>query len=186
MPNFSVTSTQRLATCHPALEKLMFHVIRDIDISIIEGWRSPERQLQLYDEGKSKLTSGKHNHTIINEDGKKIPWSLAVDIAPYPIDFGKTPKQVLKNYVDVRMCAADLALLEREIIKTSRAISRFYFLAGLIKERADQLNIKVRWGGDWDNDNDFFDQTFYDLVHWELVGYEDKPHDNGELQYVKR
>ncbi len=46
---------------------------------------------------------------------------------------------------------------------------RFYFLAGVIKGTAAQLGIKIRWGGDWDSDNDFDDQNFNDLVHFELV-----------------
>ena len=27
--------------------------------------------------------------------------------------------------------------------------------------------IKIRWGGDWDRDNDLADQSFNDLVHFE-------------------
>ena len=46
---------------------------------------------------------------------------------------------------------------------------RFFFLAGVIKGTAAQLGIKIRWGGDWDSDNDFEDQNFDDLVHFELV-----------------
>lgn len=29
-------------------------------------------------------------------------------------------------------------------------------------------NFMLRWGGDWDSDGDFTDQTFNDLPHWEL------------------
>jgi peptidoglycan L-alanyl-D-glutamate endopeptidase CwlK len=28
----------------------------------------------------------------------------------------------------------------------------------------------IRWGGDWDGDGDFKDQTLVDLVHWEING----------------
>ena len=31
------------------------------------------------------------------------------------------------------------------------------------------MNIKLRWGGDWNDNKDFSDQTFDDLVHFELV-----------------
>ena len=44
----------------------------------------------------------------------------------------------------------------------------FYFLAGMIKAVAYLEGIKVRWGGDWDSDNDLHDQTFFDLGHFEL------------------
>ena len=46
---------------------------------------------------------------------------------------------------------------------------RFYYFAGIVKGVAASLGIKIRWGGDWDSDNDLDDQTFMDLVHFELV-----------------
>lgn len=44
-----------------------------------------------------------------------------------------------------------------------------YFFAGIVVAKAKELGIKIRWGGDWDGDNDVNDQTFNDLVHFELV-----------------
>jgi len=49
---------------------------------------------------------------------------------------------------------------------------RFYYFAGMVLAVAKVLNINVRWGGDWDMDNDLDDQTFMDLVHFELVDKE--------------
>lgn len=46
---------------------------------------------------------------------------------------------------------------------------QFYYFAGQVQTIADQMKIKVRWGGDWDGDGDVTDQTFNDLVHWEIV-----------------
>lgn len=46
---------------------------------------------------------------------------------------------------------------------------RFYYLAGLIKGIAHAEGVKIRWGGDWDRDGDFDDQSFNDLPHFELV-----------------
>lgn len=46
---------------------------------------------------------------------------------------------------------------------------RFYFLAGLVFAKAHELDIKIRWGGDWDNDKSFKDQSFNDLPHFELI-----------------
>jgi peptidoglycan L-alanyl-D-glutamate endopeptidase CwlK len=45
----------------------------------------------------------------------------------------------------------------------------FYHFAGYVRGIADQLGIKIRWGGDWDSDFDLDDQTFMDLVHFELL-----------------
>jgi len=46
---------------------------------------------------------------------------------------------------------------------------RFYYFAGIVKAVAKQMGIGIRWGGDWDMDNDLDDQTFMDLVHFELL-----------------
>jgi peptidoglycan L-alanyl-D-glutamate endopeptidase CwlK len=46
---------------------------------------------------------------------------------------------------------------------------RFIFFAGFVFAVADDLQIPVRWGGDWDSDLTFTDQSFHDLPHWELV-----------------
>lgn len=45
---------------------------------------------------------------------------------------------------------------------------RFYHFGGYVLATADMLGIKIRWGGDWDSDNDLDDQRFMDLVHFEL------------------
>ncbi len=47
-------------------------------------------------------------------------------------------------------------------------IKRFYYFAGFVKGVATSLNIPLRWGGDWDSDTQVADNTFNDLVHFEL------------------
>lgn len=47
--------------------------------------------------------------------------------------------------------------------------ARFYHLAGIFRAVAFDLNIPIRWGGDWDGDFDLRDQTFMDLGHFELA-----------------
>ena len=47
---------------------------------------------------------------------------------------------------------------------------KFYHFAGYVQAVADQLNIKIRWGGNWDSDDELHDQTFFDLPHFELGG----------------
>ena len=46
---------------------------------------------------------------------------------------------------------------------------RFYYFAGKVQGIAQMMNIKLRWGGDWDCDNNLKDQTLYDLPHFELI-----------------
>jgi len=44
------------------------------------------------------------------------------------------------------------------------------YFAGYVLGVASEMKIKIRWGGDWDMDNEAMtDQKFQDLVHFELV-----------------
>lgn len=41
-------------------------------------------------------------------------------------------------------------------------------LAGIVRGVSAMLGIRIRWGGDWDCDWDLHDQSFNDLLHYEL------------------
>ncbi|MDX9730213.1 MAG: hypothetical protein RBT63_00445 [Bdellovibrionales bacterium] len=77
--NFSQRSKANLATCHEDLQRLFCEVVVKYDCTILEGHRGEAEQNAAFDRGDSKLQwpDGKHN---------KAP-SLAVDVAPYPIDW---------------------------------------------------------------------------------------------------
>ena len=88
-------------------------------------------------------TEGKSKIDGVKKKGKhNYNPSLAVDVVPYPVDWEDS--------------------------------NRFHFLAGLIFGIAERLRAegkiehRVRWGGDWDKDMDFQDQTFNDYPHFEL------------------
>ena len=42
------------------------------------------------------------------------------------------------------------------------------YFAGYVKAVADRLGIKIRWGGDWNRDDCISNNSFQDLVHFEL------------------
>lgn len=90
-----------------------------------------------------------------NNKKSKVMWphskhnktpSVAIDLAPY--------------------LASDPDLWDRE---------QGLFFAGIVKGVAEMLyksgamSRKIRWGGDWDSDNNFKEHSFYDGVHFELV-----------------
>lgn len=75
MPRLGKRSKSRLEGVDKRLVHLLEEVVKYFDITVIEGLRSQERQNQLVAEGKSKTKFGKHVQ------------GLAVDIAPYPIDW---------------------------------------------------------------------------------------------------
>ena len=67
-------------------------------------------------------------------------FSHAVDLAPYPVDWDNE--------------------------------KRFYWFAGMMRAVSRETFPKgwrLRWGGNWDSDEDLDDQKFMDLVHFELI-----------------
>tara|TARA_R100001594_G_scaffold24002_1_gene46947 strand:+ start:15690 stop:16082 length:393 start_codon:yes stop_codon:yes gene_type:complete len=45
---------------------------------------------------------------------------------------------------------------------------RHYYFGGYVLGIAEEMGLDIRWGGDWDGDRETKDQTFNDLVHFEL------------------
>ena len=84
MPKFSDKSRAILETCHPALQEICQLVIENYDFTVLEGYRSNERQDELYHQGKSKLRAGQSRHNANP--------SWAIDIAPYPIDWNDSKR----------------------------------------------------------------------------------------------
>lgn len=79
MPHFSKKSEARLQTCHPDLQAVCRELIKQFDFSVLEGHRGEDEQNAAYKKGNSQLRFPNSAHN-------KTP-SLAVDIAPYPIDW---------------------------------------------------------------------------------------------------
>lgn len=94
------------------------------------------------DEQDNLFYAGKSKLKFPDSKHNKTP-SMAVDAVPYPIDWNDK--------------------------------KRFYYFGGMvlgiskILYNKGEISHKVRWGGDWDNDNTFKDQTFHDLPHFELM-----------------
>ena len=126
MYKFGKRSKERLKGVKPELVNVLNELVKIMDVTVIEGLRTKERQEELVASGASKTKYSKHL------EGK------AVDLAPYPIDWE-----------------------DRD---------RFHYMGGMIRGIAKQLNVNVRWGGDWDSDGETKDNGFDDLVHVELRG----------------
>jgi len=143
MPSFSTNSIRRLDTCHPDLKIIFEQVVRLYDCSILEGHRSAARQEELYQDQKTQVRYPNSKH---NSEP-----SMACDVAPYPVNWSTAGK----------------------------TIGRYYYLAALVEALSKVLYAQnvithhVRWGGDWDMDKDFDDQSFDDLVHFELYNPEE-------------
>lgn len=49
-----------------------------------------------------------------------------------------------------------------------RNLARYYYFAGFVMATAASMNIQLTFGGNWDNDADFSDERFLDLVHFQI------------------
>ena len=130
MPKYSSSSIVNLMSADKRLQAVMREVIKHYDCTILQGHRGQAQQDEYYFKGLSKLRWPDSKHNIYP--------SLAIDVAPYPLDWADT--------------------------------EAFYYMAGVIICIASTLGITLRWGGNWDGDSDFHDQTFMDLVHFEIQG----------------
>ena len=75
MPRFGKRSRERMRGVDSRLINVMNELIKLMDVTIIEGLRTKERQEELVAKGASKTKFSKHI------EGK------ALDVAPYPIDW---------------------------------------------------------------------------------------------------
>jgi len=75
MYRFGKRSRERLKGVKPELVNVLNELIKIMDVTIIEGLRSQERQDELVAKGASKTKYSKHIQ------------GRAVDLAPYPIDW---------------------------------------------------------------------------------------------------
>lgn len=87
MNTFSKQSLDILSTCDYRLRDICNEVIKVMDITVICGHRTQEDQDKAFKQGKSKLEYPKSKHNINP--------SLAVDIAPYPIDWKDRERFIL-------------------------------------------------------------------------------------------
>ena len=101
MPKFGRTSKKRLVTCKEDLQVLFNEVVKHFDCSVLVGYRGRNEQDTAYESGHSKVKwpNGKHNSNP----------SLAVDVAPYPIDWDDRERFIYFGGF-VKGCAYQLGL----------------------------------------------------------------------------
>lgn len=86
MAKFGKASQEKLATCHPDLQRLFGEVIKHVDCTVICGHRGKAEQDAAVAAGNSKVRwpNGKHN---------KVP-AEAVDVMPFPVDWSDSPANI--------------------------------------------------------------------------------------------
>lgn len=160
MPSFGSASLARLDGVDERLQALCHLVVEDYDCSVLTGVRTRVKQEQCFDQGLSRVHWPNSFHNVVTPtEAYRLriiarPQALAVDLAPYPIRW------------DTDLIKVPGGPLDREALENLR---RFYHFAGYVQGRAAQMGLAILWGGDWDRDQDFADQKFMDLVHFQLV-----------------
>lgn len=128
-------SQNALKTCHPDLVRVFTKVLEEYDHKALCGGRNQAEQDELFRQGRTQVRVSEH---------QAVP-SNAVDVAPFPVDWGETGTSEQRQ----------------------DALHRFYHFAGFVRATAVALGVDLVWGGDWDGDKLFGDQSFDDLVHWQ-------------------
>ena len=144
---FGKKSKEKLDTSHEDLQKIMTLAISKskIDFGISEGFRTLERQNDLYEQGKSKIDG-------INKMGKhNVNPSEAVDIYIYHPD-PDTRREIIYNTDHLSYIAGVVDASANEL-----------FDKGEIKHL-------IRWGANWDSDGVIaLDHSFDDYPHFEII-----------------
>ena len=150
---FGKTSAGRLATVNPKLQAVIKRALQltTVDFMVLEGVRTPERQRELYGQGRSTTDCTKAGISVryAKPHLQKVTWTLrsnhfaaadgfgrAVDLVPFPVNW------------------TDLAKFD--------AIARAVLAAG------KELGVGIRWGADWDQDGKPREKGETDSPHFEL------------------
>ena len=139
MPSFSKSSSDRLATCDPRLQRLFNRVVKTSDCTIVCGHRGKAAQNKAFDEEKSELRWPDGNH---NAEPSK-----AVDAAPWYPGVG-----IVWNHPSLAVVRENATLF-----------------AGYVLGVASEMGVAIRWGGDWNGNFDTADNNFDDLWHFEII-----------------
>lgn len=137
----------------PILQKVIGRVGALLNITLTCGIREREAQEIAFSTGKSKVKWPQSKHNL--NPARNAVFSLAIDLYPSDIDM-----KVLNYQVKT----------PEDRIRLLKEYQKFYYLAGFIKATAENMGVKVKWGGDFNSDNDFTNDSFIDMPHFELEG----------------
>lgn len=141
MPRYSAESKEHLELAHPLIREVAREVIKVVDVTVGETWRTREKHQEYlnHEPPRTKVSYEETKHSATDPNGQ--PESHAVHVLPYP-ELWEAPME------------------------------RWYYVGGIVVGIAHQVlpqGVRWRWGGDWDGDDIFSDQSFDDLAHHELV-----------------
>lgn len=112
-----------------------------MDHSLRVGYRNEEDQTAAFNSGNSKVKWPDSYHNARP--------SMAVDASPYPLP---------KNWGED----------DRDEYEKFRYFAFYVMGVADVLYALGAVDHQLEWGGDWDNDKDVIDNTFNDLLHFQL------------------
>ena len=146
MPDFDADSLALLTRLDPQLRCVMMRAKErtPFDWRIVQTDRTIEQQREYFNAGRSKVNP---------------------DAYPDVADLYKAAKHIVGATIPLSR-AVDVAIVGKEPYH----VPSLCFLAGVIRSLAMGTGVKVRWGGDFDQDGLLLETgTFQDLPHFELA-----------------
>lgn len=151
-------SKQRYDTLHPDLQLIVDATLElcVVDFSIHEGHRPVEKQFEYYKKGREfvdgrwKVVNKKNVITNIDGHFKKGKHNHTPSLALDFTAFVQGKPELTWDTVHLTYIGASMIMIAEFLFET------------------EEIEHKLRWGGNWDKDGDLADNTLYDRPHVEL------------------
>jgi peptidoglycan L-alanyl-D-glutamate endopeptidase CwlK len=147
-------SLERLQRVHPALVRVILRAIQisGQDFSVLEGVRTDARQRELYGQGRSarELTAKGVDPALARPLMDKVTWTLKSN-----------------HFVQADGCGHAVDLVPYPV--DWNTLSKFDAIADAMFQAAEELDVSIRWGADWDQDGKRRERGESDSPHFELV-----------------
>jgi peptidoglycan L-alanyl-D-glutamate endopeptidase CwlK len=139
-------SLKNLQGVHPKLFSVVSRALTILsdtdgpDFFVNEGVRTPARQKELYAQGRTK-------------PGRKVTWTLNSN-----------------HFVNVRTGFGHAVDIYAHPYDNNQSAAVSRTIARAMLQAANELDIPIRWGADWDRDGVFYEKGEGDSPHFELWG----------------
>jgi peptidoglycan L-alanyl-D-glutamate endopeptidase CwlK len=147
-------SLERLQQVHHPLVCVVLRAIQisGQDFSVLEGVRTDARQRELYGQGRSakELASKGVDPALARPLMNKVTWTLKSN-----------------HFVQADGSGHAVDLVPYPIDWDT--LSKFDAIADAMFQAADELDVALRWGADWDQDGKRRERGESDSPHFELV-----------------
>lgn len=169
MFSYGMHSKAVLVTLHPDLQLVLNKILEYHDLSLLRGVRTLNpQQIQFAREGLTTTLDSRH---LPGGGLAEVPEDFPIDVKHV------NPADILRlnqSHMDLLQpkdpngpsFAVDFAayIKGRQIYREKEMAT----LWGHLRVIGIQEGVELRWGGDWDRDQDQSDQRWNDLVHVEL------------------